>query len=234
MAQSKTRTQSASSSKQSAEAHSNADHATIGDIAYLHQAYAERKDAIAARLQDFRAIPPERWFYELCYCLCTPQSKAVHAAAVVAQLQAADFEGRAFDPTPLLRDPAHYIRFHNVKAARLLELRTVFPQLRDSLLKIHDSCAARTLVVTELKGVGMKEASHFLRNIGYRGLAIIDRHILKHLYRCGVITSPKPPSSVRRYEEIERLWKSFASDIRIDMDEMDLVFWSLETGEILK
>jgi N-glycosylase/DNA lyase len=82
--------------------------------------------------------------------------------------------------------------------------------------------------------MGMKEASHVLRNIGYRGIAIIDRHILTHMVQCGIIADDTVPSSQKKYLEIEAKWLHFASDIRIDPDELDLVFWSLQTGEILK
>jgi N-glycosylase/DNA lyase len=33
----------------------------------------------------------------------------------------------------------------------------------------------------------MKEASHFLRNIGFTEIAVIDRHILKHLKAEGLV-----------------------------------------------
>ncbi len=204
------------------------------DRSYVLQAYEERRKAIIQRLKDFRAVPKDEWFYELCYCLCTPQSKAVHAAQVVEKLKALRFQQHPVDPTSILRDPTHYIRFHNTKAKRLLELQISFPTILKALELQPTAVAARSYLVRELKGVGMKEASHFLRNTGQRGIAIIDRHILKHLHRCGVIDSVVPPTTAKRYEEIEQQWKQFASDICIDMDELDLVFWSLEAGEILK
>ena len=49
----------------------------------------------------------------------------------------------------------------------------------------------------------MKESSHFLRNIGYRGYAILDKHILRGLHELGVIDEPARPSSPARYREIE-------------------------------
>ncbi len=204
--------------------------------AYVLEAYAERKAAIKSRLNDFRIVPQEEWFYELCFCICTPQSKALHAEQVVNKLKQLNFlhASDEVDPTSILRDPEHYIRFHNVKAQNLRLLRTGYPQVEEWCLSAEEVGAIRERLVSGIRGIGMKEASHFLRNIGHRGIAIIDRHILKHLHRCGVVDSAKPPSSKRAYEEIEAQWKQFASDIRIDMDELDLVFWSLETGVIIK
>ncbi|MFI5201154.1 MAG: DNA lyase, partial [Candidatus Kapaibacterium sp.] len=80
----------------------------------------------------------------------------------------------------------------------------------------------------------MKEASHFLRNIGVRGLAILDRHILKHLKRLGVIKLIPTSLTKKRYLEIEKRWKKFADRVGISIDELDLLFWSIETGEIRK
>jgi N-glycosylase/DNA lyase len=85
-----------------------------------------------------------------------------------------------------------------------------------------------------VRGLGYKEGSHFLRNVGYRGYAILDKHILARLTEFGVIESPKPPSSKKRYVGIEGNLKTFAESIDIDFDELDLLLWYTKTGEILK
>ncbi|HWP44984.1 MAG TPA: hypothetical protein VNO14_17205, partial [Blastocatellia bacterium] len=85
-----------------------------------------------------------------------------------------------------------------------------------------------------VRGLGYKEASHFLRNIGYRGYAILDKHILARLAEFGVIESPKPPSNKKTYLEKEARMKQFAESIGIDFDELDLLLWFTKTGEILK
>jgi N-glycosylase/DNA lyase len=198
--------------------------------------YNERREAIRRRLQDFADIPKNQYFYEIAFCILTPQSSAANADATIAELQRDDFFGRGFDPTPYLRDSKHYIRFHNVKAKRLLNIRETFdnllPILTDLSLEPQDK---RNAVLKMVKGLGMKEASHFLRNIGVRGLAILDRHIYKHLTRLKVIPSiPKNAPTTKRYLEIEAKWKRYAERVGISMDELDLLFWSMETGEIRK
>jgi N-glycosylase/DNA lyase len=80
----------------------------------------------------------------------------------------------------------------------------------------------------------MKEASHFLRNIGVRGLAILDRHIFRHLIRLQVIRAMPKSLTKKRYLSIEKKWHRFADDVGISLDELDLLFWSMETGEIRK
>lgn len=87
---------------------------------------------------------------------------------------------------------------------------------------------------TNVKGLGYKEASHFLRNIGWRGYAILDKHILRTLHECGVIESPDPPATKKKYLAIESHMREFATEIGVDFDELDLLLWSEKTGEILK
>ena len=86
----------------------------------------------------------------------------------------------------------------------------------------------------QIKGLGYKEASHFLRNIGVKGHAILDKHVMRCLAEVGVIDAPKPPTNRRRYLELEQAYLGFAKDIRINSDELDLVLWSMKTGEVLK
>jgi N-glycosylase/DNA lyase len=85
-----------------------------------------------------------------------------------------------------------------------------------------------------IKGLGYKEASHFLRNIGFGGYAILDKHVLRCLYELKIIDEPKPPSTRSMYLSVEEKLKQLAIDARIDFDELDLVLWSMKTGEILK
>jgi N-glycosylase/DNA lyase len=197
--------------------------------------YAERSEAIRNRLDDFAAIPSSQYFYELAFCILTPQSSAVNAEKTIFELERDDFFGRGFDPTPYLRDSNHYIRFHNTKAKRLLVIRESFaeflPHLTNSTLTAEQK---RDIMLDSVKGLGLKESSHFLRNIGVRGLAILDRHILKHLLRLRVVKEIPASLTTKRYLEIEKQWKRFAKRIDISMDELDLLFWSMETGEIRK
>jgi N-glycosylase/DNA lyase len=197
--------------------------------------FEDRKKAISGRLEDFAQVLPSHYFYELAFCILTPQSSAMNAEKTILELERDDFFGRGFDPTSYLRDPKHYIRFHNTKAKRLLAIRESFPELHTHLVKITLSAEQkRDIVLAMVKGLGMKETAHFLRNIGVRGLAILDRHILKHLLRLHVIEEIPASLTTKRYLEIEKQWKRFAKRVDISIDELDLLFWSMETGEIRK
>jgi N-glycosylase/DNA lyase len=109
-------------------------------------------------------------------------------------------------------------------------------RIRAKLLEFSDANGRRDWLVMEkrIKGLGYKEASHFLRNVGFRGYAILDKHVLQCMYELGLIDAPKPPADRKRYLEVEKRLEDFAKRIRIDFNELDLVLWSLRTGEVLK
>jgi N-glycosylase/DNA lyase len=208
------------------------DNATIQPLLGM---YEERKEAIRSRLLDFSRVPRSEYFYELAYCLMTPQSSAVHADRVVTILRDREFLETGFDPEAILRAKEHYIRFHKNKSKYLLAIRFSLEDILSVLSNGLSSVTLREWLVKNVKGLGYKEASHFLRNIGRNdGLAILDRHILRNLRRLGVIRSIPATLSRKRYLSIEKRFKKFAELIGIPLDELDLLFWSMETGEIRK
>jgi N-glycosylase/DNA lyase len=197
--------------------------------------YAERRDAIRSRLRDFAAVSSGDYFFELAYCLLTPQSSARNADAAIRELRESGFPNTPVDPEPILRSREHYIRFHKSKARRLLKAREEFGSIAQELKSDRSPEEMRDWLVGTVLGLGYKEATHFLRNIGRNGgLAILDRHILRNLKRYGAIGSFPSTLTKKRYLSIERRFMKFAATIGIPLDELDLLFWSMETGEIRK
>jgi N-glycosylase/DNA lyase len=187
------------------------------------------------RLEEFRSVSPTDYFYELAYCLLTPQSSARNAAAVIQVLTANNFQHRAFNPEPILRDKEHYIRFHHTKSNHLRLLKEQFSVIQFFLQQQISTLETREWLVKNVKGLGYKEATHFLRNIGKNGeLAILDRHILRNLKRYDAIRTIPETLSRKKYLQIEKQFQQFAQRVEIPINEMDLLFWSFETGEILK
>jgi len=120
-------------------------------------------------------------------------------------------------------------RFINKKAAYIVEARDKFlhgnpVSLRSILGEINDGYLAREWLVGNVKGIGYKEAGHFLRNIGFnQDLAILDRHILRNLKKLGVIDSFPDSLSRRQYLTIEVKMKEFSEAVRIPMSHLDFV-----------
>jgi N-glycosylase/DNA lyase len=201
---------------------------------HLSSLYDARADEIRSRLSEYASVPRDRWFYELCFCLLTPQSSAVHANQVQAQLESCRFLETGIDVEHILRAPENYIRFHRTKHRRLHLAREQWSMIEDLLTSDLNAVARRDAIKEMVNGFGLKEASHFLRNIGHRGLAIIDRHLLTNLVVCGVYDAIPSVATVQRYREVELALLAYSKSVSIDMDELDLLFWCAQTGHILK
>jgi N-glycosylase/DNA lyase len=201
----------------------------------LRRRHRESRREIRLRLAEFAAVPPSEYFYELLYCLLTPQSRAKNAETVISLLRALGFNHQEVDPEPILRSSAHYIRFHRTKTHHLLRVKEQFDVVALAIERERRATHLRDWLVANVKGLGMKESTHFLRNIGRSdGLAILDRHILRNLVRFGMIGRVPDSLTKKQYLRIEKRWMKFSEEIEIPQDELDLLFWSMETGEIRK
>lgn len=199
--------------------------------------YKVNKSQIKQRLIQFENVNRNEYFYELCFCLCTPQSKAKSAFEVQKKLFNLNFKN--FDINinviaEILRTPEHYIRFHNQKAKRLIKVKEQWLEIEGIIFSDNDNFEKRNSIAKKVNGIGFKEASHFLRNIGFKGLAILDRHILRLLVENGVYSEVPNISTEKRYLDVEREFINFSNEIKIDLDELDLAFWSYINGEIIK
>jgi N-glycosylase/DNA lyase len=197
--------------------------------------HRELETQIRNALDVYKAVPRSKYFYELCYCLMTPQSSAANAADAQARLEDMCFYETDTDPEPILRRPEYYIRFHKTKARRLVRAKTALADVLSVLDSGISACDKREWLASQIDGLSYKEATHFLRNIGMNGgLAILDVHILRRLVKHGVIDEVPAALTKGRYLAIEERFQRFAESIAIPIDELDLVFWSGATGFILK
>jgi N-glycosylase/DNA lyase len=204
------------------------------------ESYDKRKEEIKKRLAEFREIwssSDEDLFAELCFCLCTPQSKARTCDAFIRKANENKLLFRGAEKE--LKSHMLGVRFCDNKARYIVEARNFFSdngnmRVKDRI-KSYKPKEARDWLVKNVKGLGFKESSHFLRNIGLgKDLAILDRHVLKNLKKYGVIKEIPVCITGKRYLEIEEKMKEFSRHIGIPMEELDLLFWSEETGEIFK
>ncbi|NYT02777.1 MAG: N-glycosylase/DNA lyase [Methanosarcinales archaeon] len=227
-----------SASDQSDLEHQNLDQA-IQEIVELHASLAPQ---IEPRLRDFQRAweegDDEGVFRELVFCLLTPQSRARSCWAAVESLtcQGLVMEGRPEEIHPLLKG----VRFKYRKSEYVCLARETFSRdgklaIKAVISSLGDPAGVRDWLVTNVFGMGYKEASHFLRNVGMgRDLSILDRHILKNLVRLQVID--EIPSSLTRktYLGIEERMREFAARIGVPLDHLDLVLWYRQAGEIFK
>jgi|SRR3989344_1284444 len=196
--------------------------------------YATKKEDIKKRLEDYKKIwheNDEKIFSELAFCLCTPQTKASAGDLAVKRLLEANvlFTGKFEDIQPHLTKSG--VRFSNNKSKYIVEAREFFSQNNKmnikSKLNTTDIVGLRNWLADNVKGLGMKEASHFLRNIGFgRDIAILDRHILRNMIKYEIIPELPKTISKQKYLELEEALKKFCRTSGIGLDEIDLLFWS--------
>jgi N-glycosylase/DNA lyase len=207
----------------------------------LRAKYSRRRGEIRQRLLHFKRVgasEPKILFEELAFCILTPQSKALSCDSAIRELagQGLLFSGQADEIAAVL---AKKTRFHNNKARYLVGAREKFSAdgfgCLEKITFEGDAKAARLALLKSVKGIGMKEASHYLRNVG-RGenIAILDRHILKNLVKHGAIARLPKSLTQKKYLEIEKLMSSFCRKARIPMGHLDLLFWAEETGHVFK
>lgn len=210
----------------------------------LFELYLTWRGRIEARLRDFRRSYREGTdhdiFAELVFCLLTPQSKARLCWAKVGSLCDQDLLLRG--GCSRLSKEIDPVRFKNNKARYIVEARRLFKKkgellVKDTIDSFKGPYEAREWLVKNVRGMGYKEASHFLRNVGKgRELAILDRHVLKNLVILGVVNEEQELKTPTRkgYLEIEERMSAFSRSIGIPMDHLDLILWCKETGEIFK
>ncbi|MFH1395102.1 MAG: N-glycosylase/DNA lyase [Candidatus Omnitrophota bacterium] len=202
--------------------------------------YKKKKSEIQKRLKEFKnkwKQPDEAVFSELCFCICTPQSRAAQCDKAVQTLTRKRilFNGTLRELKAGLRG----VRFPTNKAGYIFESRKLFNvngklKIKDKV-NINNIPATREWFVKNVKGIGFKEASHFLRNIGFgKKLAILDVHVLRNLEKYKVINKTPKTISKKAYLKLEEKFIRFSKSIKIPPDELDLLFWSNETGSIFK
>lgn len=103
-----------------------------------------------------------------------------------------------------------------------------------TILYNEDALQVRKFLVKNYKGIGYKVASHFLRNVGYKDIAIIDRHILRFLYENKYIKSIPKNITHEIYLKLENILRKIARDYDISLAELDLYIWYDRTGMVLK
>lgn len=226
----------------------------------LKSDYEGKKIKIQERLNQFQKFfsEPYSWFYnnnnlvllpveknddhrlfeELCFCIFTANTSAEMGAKAVDAVRSVLLSGNAIDMTKRLEG---IYRFNNVRPAHIVHTRTYLKnelnfRLKDKIKSFNDRQELRNFFASNkgIKGLAYKEASHFLRNIGFKGYAILDKHIISSLHEFGVLKTNEKPKNSREYLEIEQKLMDFSKEIGIGIDELDLLLWSRKNGRILK
>ncbi len=212
---------------------------TIENIIAEHR---KRRGEIRRRLGEFAAIGRHGTdvdlLEEMVFCFFTGGCSAKMG---LSSLEAVKPILLTADQPELARALVGHHRYPNARSkyvatSRDFLIKEYGLKLRKKLTSFDCHFERRDWLVKErgIKGLGYKEASHYLRNIGYKGYAILDKHVLNCLAELKIIDDPKPPNTRSKYLTVEEKLKQLCNITGIDFDELDLVLWSMKTGVILK
>lgn len=194
---------------------------------------SDAANTIEKRMVQFRSLgrkSEDEIFNELCFCILTANFRADRSIYVQKELG----DGFILLPMDVLAKKLKALgcRFHTNKAKYMVEARK-HSGIKALLGSMKSDAERREWIVKNVKGIGYKEASHFLRNIGYSDVAIIDFHIVDLLVEHKLVEKPKTMNR-KTYLEIENLLRKIAEKSNMSLGELDLYLWYLETGKILK
>jgi len=169
-------------------------------------------------------------FSELCFCILTANFNAERTIRIQREIGGGFLTLSEPKLAKELRRLGH--RFPNTRARYIVQARRKKSAVMKALRTLGGG-ELRDFMVRNVKGLGLKEASHFLRNIGYSDYAVIDFHIIDVLAGHGIIRRQKTLTK-RRYLEIEGKLRELGERLGLNLAELDLYLWCMETGKVLK
>jgi len=121
-------------------------------------------------------------------------------------------------------------RFPNVRAKNIVSATNFIYSkkngLKNTLHEFESESIAREFLVRNVSGLGLKEASHFLRNIGYASsLAIIDVHIISFLKDLRLVSGSLPLTN-QKYFEFEEKMQKLAEFYGLNLAIFDNAIWN--------
>lgn len=170
-------------------------------------------------------------FKELCFCLMTANFNAKRAVEIQEKCGCLFLTGTEKELSILLKKYGH--RFPNTRAHFIFLAQEHKDDIKEKLFSIKDKYEKREWLVKNIKGLGFKESSHFLRNIGFFDYAIIDFHIVDILADNKIVKKPKNLNK-DAYLKIEKKLEGLAKETNLTLGELDFYLWYMETGAIYK
>jgi len=91
----------------------------------------------------------------------------------------------------------------------------------------RDPREMRIKIMQSSVGIGPKQSSLFLRNIGFTDrLAILDSHVLRYMFLVGLINvKTQTVSTLTRYQEIEEYLRSYTNRLGANLAYFDTAIW---------
>jgi len=172
------------------------------------------------------------WFSELCFCLLTANTSAELGLKVQTELGYKGFTEFKDEAELALRLKKVKYRFYN-RRAHFIALANKYKNIKSILIKLKNN-EKRDWLIKNIKGLGYKEASHFLRNVGFFDYAILDKHILTLLKDNSLISEIPKSMTPEKYLKYEQILKKISQEVNMTQGKLDLYLWYTKTGKVLK
>ncbi|GGM69901.1 N-glycosylase [Thermogymnomonas acidicola] len=192
------------------------------------------RSEVESRAEEFRVLrssDPLTLFGELCFCIITANTSAELGLRMQRLVPKEFFAFSSYDAL-VSRMHSHHCRFYRTRSQYIYRARWVLPLL-PAIVNERDRFYAREFMVANVDGLGYKEASHFLRNVGVFDFAILDKHVLRLVSR-EIDVSAFRAGSAKSYLAVERELAGMASQIGLEPGIFDLYLWKIATGRVLK
>ncbi len=201
---------------------------------------------------NWQQMSEGRLWRELCLCIISSRTRFEMALAAVNSLERVGLLRRLREepedisysqveailkPPKHLRTPTnHSIPFWRLRARQLVEAaQRLYTNGNGGLMALlsgfGDPGELRGYLVSEIPGIGMKQASHFLQNVGFSSdFAVIDAHLLSFLRdELMVIDADDKNLSKALYVELEQRIQRLAAANGFDLGLLDHVVWAMKS-----
>lgn len=181
------------------------------------------------------SLSKEDVFKELCFCILVANNNLEKTLNIWEKLGDDLIELPKNKLSKKLKSLGY--RFYNKRAEYIIEARKRADEL-NKVIKINSPEEIREWLVENIKGIGWKEASHFLRNLGYKNFAILDRHVLRILEKNYIIEEIPKSLTKRKYLEIEGKLKNLSEKLskilkkRLTLAELDFILFYFDAKKI--
>ncbi len=197
----------------------------------------EISSLVDIRLSDFKkniTKNDNELFVELCFCIIVANNSIENGLRAYNSIGLDFLKFEEKELKEKLRITAR--RFYNKRAEYIIDARKIKNDLYKKIKELKNleikELDFRNWLAENIKGFGLKEASHYMRNLGFFNFAILDRHILKFLYKNEIITEIPKTITKKNYFEIEKIILDLAEDLHMSMAELDVYLFYIDSGRI--
>ncbi|WP_129407970.1 N-glycosylase/DNA lyase [Marinitoga lauensis] len=202
----------------------------------IESIYFEAKPLVEKRWNEFVNLGENgtelELFSELSFCVLTANWSAKGGIKAQNEIGPEGFAKLDIDELEYaLRKVGH--RFPKTRAQYIVSNRWIIGTIRH--LFVLPYYQMREFIVKNMKGIGWKESSHFLRNVGYGEVAILDKHILRLMNENNLIDSIPKGWTKKRYLEYEKILKDVLENhFNEPIGKLDLYLWYLVKKDVDK